>query len=113
MALGAGIREFTVGGHREGSGWAHQWWFSATNTAVTPEILMRAVDEALQVLNDDYAVEREYALKNVRATIIPNDRFMQWLHRKGKFNGQAKIPRVMKGETLADWANFAGSRMTV
>ena len=113
VALGAGIREFTVGGHREGSGWAHQWWFSATNTAVTPEILMRAVDEALQVLNDDYAVEREYALKNVRATIIPNDRFMQWLHRKGKFNGQAKIPRVMKGETLADWANFAGSRMTV
>jgi hypothetical protein len=72
---------------------------------------MSAVDAALRVINDDYPVEREYALKTVRATIVPNELFLQWLHRKGKFNGQAKIPRVMKGETLADWASFVAQQV--
>lgn len=113
LSLNAGVREFVAGGIRHGSGWAHRWWFSAANASVSAEMLMNAVDAQLKLLNDDYAVEREYALKTVAATIIPNEVFLQWLHRKGKFNGQAKIPRVMKGEVLEDWANFVTQQTAV
>jgi len=57
-------------------------------------------------LNDDYAVERQYALQAVRVEILPDKLFYKWLHQKGKMNGQAKIPRVLKEETLKNWLEF-------
>lgn len=110
LKLRAGVREFAVAGLREGSGWAHQWWVSLDNQSLAPDVFIRMVDEELKKLNDDYACERRYALHDVRAELVPNTAFHEWLHRKGKFNGQAKIPRVLKGATLADWQAFVASR---
>jgi hypothetical protein len=104
--LNAGVREFTVAGVREGSFWAHQWYVSVENQTVAPEAFVRVVDEELCRLNDDYAVERVYALREVRAQLLPNEAFLGWLEKRGKFNGQAKIPRVLKGEQLADFAAY-------
>jgi GH3 auxin-responsive promoter len=106
LALNAGIREFTVSGVKEGSFWAHQWYISCDNPNVQPDALREAIDKALCDLNEDYAIERIYALKNVHLNILPNATFMNWLQSKGKFNGQAKIPRVMKGRQLDDFLDF-------
>lgn len=104
--LNAGVREFTVAGVREGSFWAHQWYVSVDNQSVTSEAFVRAVDEELCRLNEDYAVERVYALREVRVQLLPNEVFFGWLEKRGKFNGQAKIPRVMKGEQFDDFAAY-------
>ena len=107
--LNAGVREFTVAGVREGSFWAHQWYISAENQDITPEAFAQAVDRELCRLNDDYAVERAYVLREVRVQLLPNEVFLGWLGKRGKFNGQAKIPRVMKGEQLAEFAAYVES----
>jgi hypothetical protein len=107
--LNAGVREFTVAGVREGSFWAHQWYVSVENQAVTPETFAQALDKELRRLNDDYAVERDYVLREVRVQLLPNEVFLGWLGKRGKFNGQAKIPRVMKGQQLAEFAAYVES----
>ncbi|MDO8367163.1 MAG: GH3 auxin-responsive promoter family protein, partial [Saprospiraceae bacterium] len=86
--------------------WTHQWYLSAENQSLTGEILVHALDEELCRLNEDYAVERRYALRTVRAQMLPNQVFLDWLSQRGKLNGQAKIPRVLKGEQLADFEAF-------
>ncbi len=105
-SLQAGVREFTVAGARSGTGWSHQWWVSLENASVTAEQFSRAVDEALKALNDDYATERIFALHQVQVTLLPTGVFYDWLAHQGKCNGQTKIPRVMKGNTLAHWEAF-------
>lgn len=110
--LKAGIREFAVAGVPFGTQWAHQWYISLENNNVHPDALKEALDKALCELNDDYAVERRYALPELRVEIIPNHLFYEWLAQKGKLNGQAKIPRVMKGKTLQDWQQFIHAKIT-
>ncbi|MCW5921835.1 MAG: GH3 auxin-responsive promoter family protein [Saprospiraceae bacterium] len=108
--LNAGVREFTVAGVREGSYWAHQWYVSVENPAVSPEAFAQVVDAELRRLNDDYAVERDYVLRDVRVQLLPNEIFLEWLGKRGKFNGQAKIPRVMKGEQLANFMTHINNK---
>lgn len=104
--LDAGILEFAVAGVPHGSFWAHQWYVSLENDSIDPKILAEALDQKLCELNDDYAVERRYALPEIRLEIVSNQLFYEWLEKRGKMNGQAKIPRVLKGKTLEDWQQF-------
>jgi hypothetical protein len=104
--LRAGVREFAVSAVREGTFWAHQWYVSLENQSVTPEEFVRVVDAELGRLNDDYIVERRYALREVRARFLPQEVFLDWLVQRGKLNGQAKIPRVLKGTQLSDFQSF-------
>jgi len=103
--LRAGVREFAVAGLREGDHWAHQWYVSCENPAVCPADFARALDAALCRLNEDYEVERRYALREVRVELLSNQTFLGWLANRGKLNGQAKMPRVLKGE---QWEDFKG-----
>lgn len=63
----------------------------------------------LMELNDDYAVERKSALKDVRLDVLPQSTFMEFLRLKGKIGGQHKFPRVLKGRMLDDWNRFLGT----
>ncbi len=60
----------------------------------------------LKDLNDDYAVERNSALKDVYLQILPESSFMEFMRLKGKIGGQHKFPRVMKGKMYEDWVKF-------
>jgi hypothetical protein len=40
--------------------------------------------------------------------MLPNQVFLDWLNNRGKMNGQAKIPRVLKGKQLEDFKSFIG-----
>jgi len=60
----------------------------------------------LKEFNDDYAVERRSALKEVFLDVLPHERFMEFMRLKGKIGGQHKFPRVLKGRMLEDWNKF-------
>ncbi|HNE92843.1 MAG TPA: GH3 auxin-responsive promoter family protein [Chitinophagaceae bacterium] len=99
------IPEFTVAGVPYQSFFAHHWYI-ACNDKIDADTLALKIDEHLKVLNDDYAVERKSALKEIFLTILTEDKFMQFMKLKGKIGGQHKFPRVLKGKMLEDWHLF-------
>ncbi|HVM87371.1 MAG TPA: GH3 auxin-responsive promoter family protein [Puia sp.] len=103
--LNISIPEFTVAGIPHGLFFAHQWYI-ATDDKVEAEVVRKKIDEKLRILNDDYAVERGNALKDVYVKILPEHKFMQFMQQKGKIGGQHKFPRVLKGKMLKDWQQF-------
>lgn len=99
------IPEFTVAGVPHGLFFAHQWWI-ACDDQVDADVVGRKIDEKLKELNDDYAVERNSALKDVYLKILPESSFMEFMRLKGKIGGQHKFPRVMKGKMYEDWVKY-------
>ena len=103
--LNISIPEFTVAGIPHGNFFAHQWYI-ACNDAVDPVLLSNKIDGHLKILNDDYAVERKSALKEVLVKVLNEDTFLGFMNAKGKVGGQHKFPRVLKGKILEDWQKF-------
>ena len=99
------IREFAVAGIPHGLFFAHQWWLSCDEPA-DEELLRQKIDDKLKQLNDDYAVERDSALKDIYVKVLPEQKFMEFMRLKGKIGGQHKFPRVLKGKMLQDWQKF-------
>jgi hypothetical protein len=99
------IPEYTVVGFPYQSFFAHKWYV-ATNDKVDAEALRKRIDKQLRELNDDYAVERDSALKEVFLEVLPEQKFMQFMELKGKLGSQHKFPRVMKGKMLEEWNRF-------
>jgi hypothetical protein len=99
------IPEFTVAGIPHGLFFAHQWYV-ATDDNVDSDLLRKKIDEELKKLNDDYALERTSALKDIYVKVLPGSAFMKFLQLKGKVGGQHKFPRVLKGDILNDWQKF-------
>jgi hypothetical protein len=99
------IPEYTVAGLPHNGYFAHQWYV-ACNDGVDETLLRNKIDEKLRQLNDDYAVERDSALKEVMLQKLPEQKFMHFLELKGKIGGQHKFPRVMKGKMLEDWMKY-------
>ena len=102
------IPEYTVVGFPYQNFFAHRWYV-ATNDKVDPEQLRKRIDEHLRILNDDYATERDSALKDVFLEILPEETFMKFMELKGKLGSQHKFPRVMKGKMLEEWERFLQS----
>ncbi|HZY79409.1 MAG TPA: GH3 auxin-responsive promoter family protein [Cyclobacteriaceae bacterium] len=99
------IPEFTVAGIPHNNLFAHHWYL-ATDDKVDTKLLRDRLDHHLKILNDDYAVERSAALKEVVVDVYPISTFYQWMEAKGKIGGQNKFPRVMKNSQLDEWKNF-------
>ncbi len=103
--LNTEMREFTVCGERYDNLFAHHWYI-ACDEPVDQEYVRKRLDELLCELNDDYAVERKHALKDVFVDIVPTKTFIQWMEKRGKLGSQNKFPRVLKGSLLVDWQEF-------
>jgi hypothetical protein len=103
--LNISIPEFTVIGFPHGNFFAHKW-FIACDDVVDEDILKDKIDKQLCELNDDYAVERGSALKEVFLQKLPEELFMKFMAQKGKLGSQHKFPRVLKGKMLQDWNEF-------
>jgi hypothetical protein len=110
--LNISIPEFTVCGVPFGNFFAHHWYV-ACDDHVNAERLGHTIDEKLKELNDDYAVERKSALKEVRLDVLSERQFMDFMEAKGKVGGQHKFPRVLKGKMLEDWQAFLQKEMSV
>jgi hypothetical protein len=103
--LNISIPEFTVAGEPSGSFFAHHWYV-ATNDLVNPGELGNLIDDTLKELNDDYAVERKSALKELKLDVLSEKRFLDFMQSLGKVGGQHKFPRVLKGTMLEKWQAF-------
>ena len=84
---------------------AHKWYV-ASNDKCDTVLLKNKIDQHLRTLNDDYATERDSALKEIFLEQLPEEKFMKFMELKGKLGSQHKFPRVMKGKMLADWNRF-------
>lgn len=102
------IPEFTVAGIPHGTFFAHRWYI-ATDDKVDAQKLGKRIDENLRILNDDYATERDSALKEVFIEVLTEEKFMKFMELKGKLGSQHKFPRVMKGKMLAEWEKYLAS----
>ena len=99
------IPEYTVVGFPHQSFFAHKWYI-ACNDPINTEMVRKRIDEILRALNDDYATERDSALKEVFLEKLPEEKFMKFMELKGKLGSQHKFPRVMKGKMLEQWNRF-------
>jgi len=99
------IPEFTVAGIPHGNLFAHHWYVG-TDDKINANTLKEMIDARLKELNDDYAVERSAALKDVYVDVLPIKTFYGWMQSKGKTGGQNKFPRVLKSAQLEDWRSF-------
>ncbi|HMR91080.1 MAG TPA: GH3 auxin-responsive promoter family protein [Chitinophagaceae bacterium] len=104
-AFNISIPEYTVVGYPYESFFAHKWYV-ATDDKVDAESLRKFIDDQLRKLNDDYATERDSALKDVFLEVLPEDKFLGFMAAKGKLGSQHKFPRVMKGKMLEDWNRY-------
>jgi len=100
------IPEYTVAGVKHGSLFGHRWYLGMESGTLTAETAKEIIDTHLKKINDDYAVERNAALKQVEVILVPSGVFLEWMNMKGKMGGQNKFPRVMKGEQLDEWDAF-------
>jgi hypothetical protein len=108
LALGTEIPEYTVAGIPYDGSFAHQWYVG-THGAVDRERIRQLLDERLKALNDDYAVERIAALREVKVDVVPVQVFYDFLRFKGRLGGQNKFPRVMKSAQHAEWQAYLKS----
>lgn len=103
--LGIEVNEFCVCGIKHQGMFAHHW-FLAYNGQLDASAIKNKIDTYLAEVNDDYRVERISALKDVFVDVLPQDWFLEFLHRKGKVSAQTKFPRVLKGKLLDEWEKF-------
>lgn len=106
--MGIDIKEFTVSGVAYEGLFAHKWYIGTDHEGLNSKEVKEKLDKALKLLNDDYAVERNAALKDVFVELVPNKVFYDFLKFKGKEGGQHKFPRVLNG-ILEDWECFLES----
>jgi gliding motility-associated-like protein len=105
-AHGVEIPEFMVCGLNENNTFSHQWYLGVKGGNLDKEAAAKFLDAKLCELNDDYAVERKSALKNIFVEFIHPDRFYEFMQQKGKMGGQNKFPRVMKQSQHEEWKIF-------
>lgn len=105
------IKEFTVAGIPHQSLFAHQWYIGVDEPVDSGQF-KALLDARLKELNDDYAVERSAALKEVFVKIVPAGFFYKWMKLNGKEGGQNKFPRVIKGAQLENWRDFIETELT-
>ena len=104
------IREFCVAGIPHETMFAHHWYI-ACDEKINATDFKEALDANLKKVNDDYAVERIAALKDVVVDLIPTQLFYKWMEQHHKMGGQNKFPRVLKGAQYDEWKSFVESEM--
>jgi hypothetical protein len=103
------IPEYTVTGVPFGSFFAHKWYV-ACNDTIDTAVLADAIDKALCSLNDDYAIERNSALKDISVQVLKEEVIRGFMESKGKLGGQHKFPRVLKGAMLEAFIKFIDNK---
>lgn len=103
--LNAEMKEFTVAGIPYKGLFAHHWYVGCDHK-IDKQQLKERIDFHLKALNDDYAVERSAALKEIIVDVLPVKTFYDWMELKGKIGGQNKFPRVLKNNQLEEWKAF-------
>ena len=97
--------EYCVAGVKTAEGFAHEWYIG-TDREVDVAAFSAALDNQLKQINDDYRTERDFALKAIKVSLLPNNFFTDYLATIGKQGGQVKFPRVLKGGQYTQWIEY-------
>lgn len=108
--LGITIQEFTVVGSKYDGLFAHHWYIGTNDVNLDSKKILEIIDKTMCEVNDDYAVERTSALKDLFITILPSSDFYDYMRHIGKEGSMNKFPRVMKGKSLESWQLFLESK---
>ena len=100
------INEFTVKGLTNNGIHSHQWYLAIDNCTFSEIELAKKIDQYMCEVNDDYAVERKHALKELHVKLLPNHCFIEWMQEQGKFGSQNKFPRVLSNNKYLEWIDF-------
>src|SRR5690606_19594824 len=100
------IKEFTVCGFAYENLFSHRWVIGCYDTGVDEATVKQIIDTTLCKINDDYAVERTSALKDIFISILPSSVFYEYMRSQGKDGAMNKFPRVMKGDRYKEWRNW-------
>jgi hypothetical protein len=100
------INEFTVKGLTEHNKHSHHWYLACDNTNLDIKTVTNLLDQFLCSVNDDYATERKHALKEIKVTLLPGDKFIGWMQEQGKFGSQNKFPRVLTNAKYKEWLEY-------
>ncbi len=109
--LNIDIREYTVSGIPFNGSFAHQWYVGVDGN-VDELLIKKHLDSILKELNDDYAVERGSALKDIFVQTVPVEKFYGYMNSIGKLGGQHKFPRVLKSSQLEEWKMYLENSAT-
>ncbi len=108
--LGVNITEFTVAGIKHDTMYAHHWYLGCDDP-IDAQTAIKKIDEHLCKLNDDYAVERTEAIKELFVDVLPTNVFYRFMEEKiGKWGGATKFPRVLKGKRYEMWCDYIKSQ---
>ena len=100
------ITEYTICAKRfEDGEFYHSWYIGADINADEKDIA-KSLDEFLKDANKNYRVARSKALKGVKVSVIPVDKFYAWSDQNKKKGGQVKMARVMKEDNFKEWEEF-------
>ncbi|MFM8959187.1 MAG: GH3 auxin-responsive promoter family protein, partial [Bacteroidota bacterium] len=109
------LGECSVMGLSEEGVYGHRWYLSVNEPDLESAHsrkteLVQHLDQILQKINDDYAVERQHALQRMELEIIPTRLALEWMTSMGKVGGQHKFPRVLKGAYAKSWFEFLAAQ---
>lgn len=97
------ITEFTIRANEEAL--SHHW-FLGTNDSVDPKLIMEKIEQNLFELNDDYKSARKLNLKTPSCTLLPVEKFYDFMESNGKLGSQYKFPRVLNSNQGILWDKF-------
>lgn len=100
---GVQISEFTIVAHEEEL--THHWYLGV-DVKQDAEQLMQRIDERICALNDDYRSARKINLKKPQISVIPTEKFYEFLEKVGKSGSQHKFPRVLSKKQKQQWLEF-------
>jgi hypothetical protein len=100
------ITEYTICAKRFEDGEFYHSWYLGSKMMDDNNKIVTTLDNFLKEANNNYKVARSKALKGVKVTIIPVEKFHDWNDSNKKKGGQVKMERVMKEEKFADWEKF-------
>jgi hypothetical protein len=103
--MNAAVKEFTVIGKVMHPYFTHNWYVGCDDD-LDIDMFKKKLDANLCKLNDDYAVERQHALKHMNVIQIPTHTFYDFMAQQGKIGAQIKFPRVLKGEKASLWETY-------
>ena len=101
------VREFAVLGSSTASdNFQHTWYLGSDQPIDNIDLFKKDLDYQLSVLNDDYSIERNFALAEINIVCLPTNVFYDFMKLKGKYGAQHKFPRVLKGKLAQDWIDY-------
>ncbi|PQJ72107.1 GH3 family domain-containing protein [Polaribacter butkevichii] len=100
------IKEYTICAKRFEDGEFYHSWYLGAEIKENNNQIAEALDAFLKKANKNYKVARTKALKGVKVTVIPVQKFHEWNAYNKKKGGQVKMERVMNEKKFSDWENF-------